>query len=95
MITGESLSSKRSSLDRRSELSTGTVHDGDVYIVDDDDRNSDDGIVFGNAENTVDDGMRKRNKKGGRNAFSLLSSTFARFDLYADRSTVKDKLNFL
>uniref|UniRef100_A0A0R3RKN5 Rab-GAP TBC domain-containing protein n=1 Tax=Elaeophora elaphi TaxID=1147741 RepID=A0A0R3RKN5_9BILA len=75
---GESLSSKRSSLDRRSELSAGIIRDGDVDSVDDEDRDSDDDNGFSNMDSTVDDRMRKRSKKGGRNALSLLSSAFAR-----------------
>ncbi|CAG9534958.1 unnamed protein product [Cercopithifilaria johnstoni] len=72
---GESLSSKWSSLDRRSELSAGITRDDEVDSIDDEDRNSDDGV---NVDTMVDDKMRKRSKKGGRNAFSLLSNSFAR-----------------
>ncbi|KAM3724086.1 TBC1 domain family member [Dirofilaria immitis] len=72
---GESLSSKRSSLDRHSELSSGIIYDNDDDSVVDEDKDSDEGVGF----DDVDSRMRKfRSKKSGRNALSLLSSTFAR-----------------
>uniref|UniRef100_A0A915PDU6 Rab-GAP TBC domain-containing protein n=1 Tax=Setaria digitata TaxID=48799 RepID=A0A915PDU6_9BILA len=85
---GESLSSKRSSLDRRSELSTGIIHDDDNddnnnNSIVNERRGSEDDIDFANTPNISDDTddsgkMRKRNKKSGRNALSVLSNSFTR-----------------
>ncbi|EJD74292.1 CBR-TAG-236 protein [Loa loa] len=75
---GGSLSSKQRSLDCHNELSAGIIPDGDDDNVDEDDRDSDDGISFDNMDSVVHDRMRKRSKKGGRSTLSLLSSTFTR-----------------
>ncbi|VDK84781.1 unnamed protein product [Litomosoides sigmodontis] len=75
---GEPFGLKRSSLDRHNELSAGIIRDGDIDSVEDESRDSDDSTGFRNVDNTVDDKTLKRNKKDGRNAFSLLSSTFTR-----------------
>ncbi|MCP9258989.1 TBC1 domain family member 12 [Dirofilaria immitis] len=57
---GESLSSKRSSLDRHSELSSGIIYDNDDDSVVDEDKDSDEGVGF----DDVDSRMRKfRSKK--------------------------------
>lgn len=95
MVAGESLSSKRSSLDRHSELSAGIIRDGDDDSVNDEDRVSDDGNSSGNLDGMLDDRTRKRSKKVGRNALSLISSTFTRFVFYTDGSTMKDELEAL
>lgn len=72
VFAGESLSSKRSSLDRHSEISAGLV------VEDDDD--DDDGIDNDNAGVSTDDDSDSdhsgkklsKSKKGGRSALSLL-----------------------
>lgn len=88
MAAGESVSSKWSSLDRQSELSARVIRGDHDDGGDDEDRQSDVGIGFADEGGIVDDKPRKRNKKGGRNTLSQLSSALTKFVPLMDVLTV-------